>query len=134
MTTIDDIARRVEDADSARSARRTKAAQLVGELAHERVAVVQRLADIDQQIGDAIVENGDVITVDELAKFTGVSAADLAQILDLRKHFRGRRRKSAGRSRTGQSGRGRTADIPEPQAHVDPAAEESVAEKEIGTP
>lgn len=134
MTTIDDIARRVEDADSARSARRTKAAQLVGELAHERVAVVQRLADIDQQIGDAIVENGDVITVDELAKFTGVAAGDLAQILDSRKHSRGRRRKSAARSRPGHSGRDRTADIPEPQAHVDSAAGEPAAEKEIGTP
>jgi len=134
MTTIDDIARRVEDADAARSARRTKAAQLVGELAHERVAVVQRLADIDQQIGDAIVENGDVITVDELAKFTGVSAADLAQILDSRKNSRGRRRKSGVGSPPGRRGRNRTLDTPEPQTHEGSTAEESFAEKEIGTP
>ncbi|MFC3898006.1 hypothetical protein ACFOWZ_41620 [Lentzea rhizosphaerae] len=134
MTTIDDIARRVEEADSARSARRTKAAQLVGELAHERVAVVQRLADIDQQIGDAIAENGDVIAVDELARFTGVSAADLAQILDSRKQSRGRRRKGGAGFPPGRRGRDRTADIPEPQKHVDSTAEDSFAVKETGTP
>src|SRR5690242_19010166 len=130
MTTIDDIARRVEEADSARSARRTKAAQLVGELAHERVAVVQRLADIDQQIGDAIVENGDVIEADELARFTGVSVGDLAQVLDSRKHLRGRRKKRT--SSPGQRGRDRTADIPRPQAHADSTADDSVVVKEIG--
>jgi hypothetical protein len=134
MTTIDDIACRVEEADSARSARRTKAAQLVGELAHERVAVVQRLADIDQQIGDAIVENGDVIAVDELARFTGVSSAELAQILNSRKHSRGRRRKSADGSPPGRKGVDRTVEVPEPHKLADSAAEDSLGVREIGTP
>ena len=134
MTTIDDIARRVEEVDSARSARRTKAAQLVGELVQERAAVAQRLADIDQQIGDAVVENGDVIDVDELARFTGVSSADLAQILNSRKHSRGRRRKSADGSSQGWKGVDRTVEVLEPHKLMDPAAEDVVAVKEIGTP
>ncbi|MET9629054.1 hypothetical protein ABZX92_16485 [Lentzea sp. NPDC006480] len=134
MTTINDIARRVEEADSARSARRTKAAQLVGELAHERVEVVQRLADIDQQIGDAIVGNGDVIAVDELARFTGVSAADLAQILNSRKHSRGRRKKITAGSPPGRMGLDRKPEVPEPHKLADSAEDDSSALKEIGTP
>ena len=93
MATTDDIARRVEEADSARSARRTKGAQLVGGLARERSAMLTRLGDIDQQLGDAIVEYSDVISVDELAIFTDTSAAELAQILNARKPHRGRRKR-----------------------------------------
>lgn len=134
MATTDDIARRVEEADSARRARRTKAAQLIGELAHERTAVVQRLADIDQQIGDAIVENSDVIEVAELATFTDVAAADLAQILNARKHSRGRRKRSTPGPPAGKSDRGQTSGPPAPLKLVNSPATDSVAVEEIGTP
>ncbi|GHH62460.1 hypothetical protein [Lentzea cavernae] len=118
MATTDDIARRVEEADSARSARRTTAAQLVGELARERRAVVQRLADIDQQIGEAITSNTDVIDVEELAAFTDVPATDLAQILEARRPARGRRRRSAPDPRMSKADR-------EPAAVVGAAAPEA---------
>ncbi|MEV6236759.1 hypothetical protein [Lentzea sp. NPDC051838] len=117
MATTYDIARRVEEADSARSARRTKGAQLVGELAQERTAVVQRLADIDQQIGDAIVDYSDVISVDELAAFTETAPADLTQILNARKPNRGRRKR-------------RTTSSPRSTAEQT----DSVAVPETGTP
>lgn len=130
MTTIDDIARRVEEADSARSARRTKAAQLVGDLARERSAVVQRLADIDQQIGDAIVENGDVIGLDELAKFTDVATADLTQILNAHKQPRGRRKRSAAARPREKGDRTPRA----PLKLVDHQAVDSFVEKEKDVP
>lgn len=117
MATTNDIARRVEEADSARSARRTKAALLVGELTHERTAVLQRLSEIDQQIGDAIMDNNDVIAIDELAAFTDTPSADLEQIVSARKPNRGRRKR-------------RTA---VPSATPAKAAD-SVAPQEIDTP
>jgi hypothetical protein len=122
MATTDDIARRVEEADSARSARRTKAAQLVGGLARERIAVVHRLADIDQQIGDVIVESSDVIGVDELALFTDVPAAELTQILDARKPTRGRRKRSTASPPAGKPDR------------EQPPPPDSVGGEEEGTP
>lgn len=130
MATTDDIARRVEEADSARSARRTKGAQLVGGLAHERTAVVQRLADIDQQIGDAIVDYSDVISVDELAVFTDTAPADLAQILNARKPNRGRRKRRTTVSPRSVSDQVRSSSI----GPVDPTATDSVAAQEAGTP
>ncbi|MET9225585.1 hypothetical protein [Lentzea sp. NPDC003310] len=93
MATTDDIARRVQEADSARSARRTKAALLVGELTHERTVVLHRLGEIDQQIGDVIVEHNDVIAVEELAAFVDTSATDLEQIVSARRPNRGRRKR-----------------------------------------
>lgn len=130
MATTDDIARRVEEADSARSARRTKGAQLVGGLTHERTAVVQRLADIDQQIGDAIVDYSDVITIDELATFTDTAPADLTQILDARKPSRGRRKRRTTGAPQGASDREQTASL----RLVGTTAADSVAAQETGTP
>lgn len=117
MATTDDIARRVKEADSSRSAKRTKAALLVGELTHERTAVLQRLTEIDQQIGDVIIDNNDVIAIDELATFTETSSADLEQIVSARKPNRGRRkRRTAGSSMAA------------------PDAADSVAPQETATP
>lgn len=130
MATTDDIARRVEEADSARSARRTKGAQLVGGLTHERAAVVQRLADIDQQIGDAIVDYSDVINIDELATFTDTAAADLTQILNARKPSRGRRKRRTTVAPQSASDQERPAS----PTLVDTAAPDSVAAQETGTP
>lgn len=130
MATTDDIARRVEEADSARSARRTKGAQLVGGLAHERTAVVQRLADIDQQIGDAIVDYSDVISVDELAAFTDTAPAELAQILNVRKPNRGRRKRRTTVSPQSVSDEDRSSS---PRL-VSSVAPDSVAVQEAGTP
>lgn len=130
MATTDDIARRVEEADSARSARRTKGAQLVGGLTHERTAVVQRLADIDQQIGDAIVDYSDVINVDELATFTDTAPADLTQILDARKPNRGRRKRRTTVPPRNASDQEQSTSL----RLVDTDAADSVAAQDTGTP
>lgn len=132
MATTDDIARRVEEADSARSARRTKAAQLVGELAHERSAVLKRLGDIDQQIGDAIVDNSDVIDIDELAAFTDSAPADLTQILNARKPNRGKRKRRVTVPPRGASDQERSSSTP--LRLEDSVAADSVAAQEIGIP
>lgn len=132
MATTDDIARRVEEADSARSARRTKAALLVGELAHERSTVLKRLGDIDQQIGDAIVDNSDVIDIDELAAFTDSAPADLTQILNARKPNRGKRKRRATVPPRGASDQERSS--PTPLRLEDSVAADSVAAQEVGIP
>lgn len=130
MATTDDIARRVEEADSARSARRTKGAQLVGGLAHERTAVVQRLADIDQQIGDAIVDYSDVINVDELAEFTDTAPGELTQILNARKPNRGGRKRRTTLPPQIVGDQERPASV----RLADSVAEDSGAAPETGTP
>ncbi|MGI5506471.1 hypothetical protein [Lentzea sp. CA-135723] len=116
MATTDDIVRRVEEADSARSARRAKAALLVGEFAHERAAVLQRLGEIEQQIGDAIFDNNDVIAVEELAAFTDTPTAELEQIVGARKPNRGRRKRRSAASSSAPS----TADSIAPQENETP--------------
>lgn len=93
MVTTEEIERRVEEADAARSAKRAEAARRVGELVRQRTEVADKLSEIDRQLGDVLVGASDVIGVDELAKFTDVPAADLAQWRDGRKTTRARRKR-----------------------------------------
>jgi hypothetical protein len=88
MATTEEIERRVEEADAARSAKRAAAAKCVGELAQLRAEVAEKLGDIERELGDVLAESSDVIGVDELAKFTDVPAADLTQWLNGRKTTR----------------------------------------------
>ncbi|MCK2239769.1 MULTISPECIES: hypothetical protein [unclassified Crossiella] len=94
MGTIEEIERRIEEADAARSARRTAAAKRVGELAHQRAAVAERLADIERDLGEVLAESSDIIEIDELARFTEVPVADLTRWLDCRKTGRVKRKRS----------------------------------------
>ncbi|WP_216209744.1 hypothetical protein [Amycolatopsis aidingensis] len=96
MATPDEIERRVEDNDAARSAKRAAAAKRVGELAQRRADVADQLADIERELGDVLAESTDVIGTDELAKFTDIPLADLNQWLDGRKTTRTKRKKSTG--------------------------------------
>lgn len=103
MSTPEQIRQRVAQADSARSARRSAAAQQVGELALRRAAVLGQLEEVEQALGDVLLAAQDVIDVDELAQFTEVEAADLAQWLETRRSAGTRRRKprvDKGRKRT----------------------------------
>ncbi|MCP2098071.1 MULTISPECIES: hypothetical protein [Actinosynnema] len=103
MSTPEQIRQRVAQADSARSARRSAAAQQVGELALRRAAVLGQLEEVEQALGDVLLAAQDVIDVDELARFTEVEAADLAQWLETRRTASTRRRKprvDKGRKRT----------------------------------
>ncbi|GLY71379.1 hypothetical protein [Amycolatopsis taiwanensis] len=84
MATSEEIERRVEANDAARSARRAAAAKRVGELAQQRAAVVEQLAGIEHELGDVLASARDVIDVDELARFTDVPASDLTQWLTAR--------------------------------------------------
>jgi transposase len=98
MATTEEIRRRVEEADTARSTRRSAAAQRIGELAARRADVAEQLDDIERQLGDELAAAQDVVDIDELAQFTDVSAADLTRWLAARKPTRTKRpRPAAGR-------------------------------------
>jgi hypothetical protein len=93
MATPEEIRRRVEEADTARSAKRSVAAQQVGELAQRRAAIAEQLADVERQLGDIFAAAKDVMDVDELARFTDVPAADLTRWLTARKTTRTKRKR-----------------------------------------
>jgi hypothetical protein len=95
MATTEEIQRRVEEADSARSVRRSAAAQQVGELAQRRAALVEQLDDIERELGDVLVAAQEVIDVTELAQFTDVPADDLTRLLERRKATSAKRKKSS---------------------------------------
>jgi hypothetical protein len=96
MATTEEIQRRVEQADTARSAQRSTAAAQVGELAARRAAIAGQLADIERELGDVLAAAQDVIDVDELARFTDVSAADLTRWLTARTTTRTKRKRPTG--------------------------------------
>jgi hypothetical protein len=93
MATSEEIRQRVEEADTARSARRAAAAQQVGELAQRRTVIAEQLEDIERQLGDVLAAAQDVIDMDELAEFTDLKVADITQWLAGRKTARTKRRK-----------------------------------------
>lgn len=103
MATPEEIERRVAEADSARSARRSAAAKRIGELAQHRVAIAEQLADVDRDLGDVLAESSDVIDVEELARFTDLPASDLTRWRDNRKTNRTRKRKPAARAAGAQN-------------------------------
>ena len=108
MATTEEIRQRVEQADTVRSARRSAAAQQVGELARHRATLAEKLADIERQLGDALAAASDVIDIDELARFTDVSASELTHWLSSRKTTRTRRK----RIPVGTSSKSLTASTP----------------------
>lgn len=103
MATTEEIERRVEEADAARSVKRAAAAKRVGELAQLRAEVAEKLSDIERELGDVLAESSDVIGVDELAKFTDIPAADLTQWLNGRKATRPKRKRSTASTSTAKS-------------------------------
>ncbi|NKQ51988.1 hypothetical protein HFP15_03725 [Amycolatopsis sp. K13G38] len=92
MATTQEIERRVAEADAARSAQRSAAAQRIGELAQRRATVAEQLGDIERELGEALAQARDVIGIDELARFTDVPAADLTRWLGSRKSSRPQRK------------------------------------------
>jgi hypothetical protein len=94
MATPEEIRQRVEEADTARSARRAAAAQQVGELAQRRAEIVAQLAEVERELGEVVAGAQDVIDVDELAAFTDLKPSDLTEWLAGRKPSRGKRRKA----------------------------------------
>lgn len=94
MATPEEIRQRVEEADTARSARRAAAAQQVGELAQRRAEIVAQLAEVERELGEVVAGAQDVIDVDELAAFTDLKPSDLTGWLAGHKPSRGKRRKA----------------------------------------
>lgn len=94
MATPEEIRQRVEEADTARSARRAAAAQQVGELAGRRAEIVAQLAEVERELGEVVAGAQDVIDVDELAAFTDLKPSDLTGWLAGHKPSRGKRRKA----------------------------------------
>ncbi|MFB9730072.1 hypothetical protein [Haloechinothrix salitolerans] len=115
MATTDEIERRVEQADAARSAKRSATAKRVGELAQQRAAIAEQLSDIERELGDVLAESTDVMEIAELASFTDIPAADLNRWLNSRKTARPKRKKPAGRAsstKTATSPASSTRDTP----------------------
>lgn len=96
MATADEIRRRVEETDTARSARRATTAQQVGELAQRRTAIVEQLKEIERQLGEVLTAARTVLDLAELARFTDIPAADLTIWLDASTHRTKRRKTSDG--------------------------------------
>jgi hypothetical protein len=94
MVTSEEIEQRVEEADAIRSARRTIAAKRVGELAQRQAIEAEKLAETERELGEVLAECSAVIGIDELAKFTGVSVADLNHWQSMRKPTRPRRKRA----------------------------------------
>jgi hypothetical protein len=95
MATTEEIQRRVAEADTARSAKRSAAARQVDELAQRRAAIAEQLEDLERQLGDILAAAREVMEIDELARFTDLPAADLTRWLEARKTARTKRKKPA---------------------------------------
>ncbi|WP_078870645.1 MULTISPECIES: hypothetical protein [Amycolatopsis] len=104
MATSEEIERRVVEADSARSARRAATAKRIGDLAQRRAGVADQLNEIERELGETLAAANDVIGIDELAQFTDVPAADLAQWFDGRKPSRAKRKRSTAGAAAAKTG------------------------------
>jgi hypothetical protein len=104
MPTPDEIDRRVEEADTARHAKRSAAAQQIGELAQRRAIIAEQLDDVERELGDVLAVSRDVMDIDELARFTDVPAADLTRWLTARKATRTKRKKPTPSASSGADG------------------------------
>ncbi|NYI93707.1 hypothetical protein HNR02_007082 [Amycolatopsis endophytica] len=115
MPTDDEVEHRIEDVDAPRTARRKAAAQQVNQLAQRRAAIVAQLEDVDGQLGEIVADAEDVISIDELARFTDLKVSDLTQWVAGRKPTRSKRKKAtpskAGtRSRSSSQASGQPGD------------------------
>lgn len=119
MPTAEEIERRVEVADAARSERRSAAARRVGDLAERHAELAEQLGDVERDLGEVLAGSGDVIEIDELAAFTDVPAAELARWLNNAKPSRTKRKKPAG------SGQTKADHAPKPTASDEPAKPKS---------
>ncbi|MEV5301143.1 hypothetical protein [Amycolatopsis methanolica] len=122
MPTDEEVEHRIEDVDAPRTARRKAAAQQVNQLAQRRAAIVAQLEDVEGQLGEIVADAEDVISIEELARFTDLKASDLTEWVTGRKTSRSKRKKPAGsklgtRSRSSSQTNGRSGDpAPAPPA------------------
>lgn len=98
MATPEEIKNRVDEFDSARSSRRKAAAHRVSELAVRHDELASEVDEIKRTLAEVLAEYSDVITVEELARFTEVPASRLEQWRDGLKPGRGKRRRASSRT------------------------------------
>lgn len=125
MPTAEEIERRVEVADTARSERRSAAARRIGKLADRHAELAEQLGDIERELGDVLAESGDVIEIDELAAFTDIPATELTRWLNNTKPARTKRKKPAGTNPT------KTTHARKPAASQQPAQTNLAAAQDI---
>ena len=77
MVTTDEIRKRVEAADRARVQSRADAAAAIATAVEERTKVRAQLAELEASIAAQVKESAAVISLDELAEFTGIPVAEL---------------------------------------------------------
>ena len=99
MPTSSEIDRSVKEADATRTEKRSQVCTRIAELAEQRAAQAEQLAETERELGEVLADGGEVITIDEVARFTGVPAADLDQWLAGRKTLRGKRKRPTGTAR-----------------------------------
>jgi hypothetical protein len=134
MATSEEIRQRIEEADTARCARRAAAAQRVGELAQRRAAIVDQLAEVERALGDILVEAQDVIGVDELAGFTDLKASELAEWLAGRKTSRGGKRRKTTTASAAQVGIRRTIEPKPSEPEQGSSSSESLTPTGVDVP
>lgn len=99
MVTTDEIRKRVEAADRARVQSRADAAAAIATAVERRTKVRAELAELDASISTQVRESATVMTVDELAEFTGIPVAEFgAQTRTGRGRKSGRPAPSRGRT------------------------------------
>jgi hypothetical protein len=132
VTSEEEITRRLEERDSARSERRAKAATTVGELARRHTELAGQLAELERELGEVLTAAGEVIDVPELAQVTDVPAADLTRWRDqAAKPARGGKRKRPSAKKNDSPGTGVPA-ATEPHA-ARPAASAPPEPEPVGT-
>ena len=77
MVTTDEIRKRVEEADRARQESRADAAAAIAIAVEERTKVRAELAALEASIATQISASATVMSLDELAEFTGIPMAEL---------------------------------------------------------
>ncbi len=131
MATSEEIQNRVDEFDSARSARRKAAAYQVSELAGRHDELVTQVDEVKRKLAEVLVEYSDVITVEELARFTEVPESHLEQWRDGVKAGRPKKRRAtrtpAARESTHHAAANPVVNA-KPTAALRPADERVVAE------
>lgn len=77
MVTAEEIRKRVETSDRARIQRRADAAEAIAAAVERRTGLRAELADLDASITQQVRDSAAVMTVDELAEFTGIPTTEL---------------------------------------------------------
>lgn len=77
MVTTGEIRKRVEDADRDRIKRRADAAESIASAVEQRANTRAALAELEASIAAQVKESEAVMSLDELAEFTGIPLAEL---------------------------------------------------------